>query len=180
MGKGEQDKERSLEKDVFLLTKANSEHIISFWSNFDEKLKSEKIIENFHQLPDLMQRLTVLYADVKKPLFSYRDDILIKQEEKDKIIKTNLDLIEANLEEMVEKSKGEIHSFKKRFREFIKTKPENLGEDNVEENIKLRELKEKLYEIELFNKNETDKKITELKNSVDSIVDKMKEDTKIM
>jgi uncharacterized protein YbcC (UPF0753/DUF2309 family) len=169
-----------LDKDIYALTKANCHYIITFWDNLYEKLVSEKIIENFQQIPELIDRLKVLEADVKKPLYTYRDEILKKQEEKEQIIKSNLDLIEANLEEMGEKSKEEIHSFKKRFREFLKSNPDNFSEENIEKHIKLKELKEKLYEIELFNKVETEKKISDLKGFADNIVDRMREDTKTM
>lgn len=162
------------------MTKANCHYIITFWDNLYEKLVSEKIIENFQQIPELIDRLKVLEADVKKPLYTYRDEILKKQEEKEQIIKSNLDLIEANLEEMVEKSKEEIHNFKKRFREFLKSNPDNFSEESIEKHIRLRELKEKLYEIELFNKVETEKKISDLKGFADNIVDRMREDTKTM
>lgn len=166
--------------DIFELTKANSHHIITFWDDFYKKLVTEDVIQKFQPHKELRDRFTVLEADVKKPLYQYRTEILKKQIQKDEILQTGLALIEANLEEMVEKSKGEIQSFKKRLRAFIKSNPDVLNEDTIEANIKLRELKDKLYEIEQFNKVETAKKIDDLNNKVDTINKKMDDDLKTM
>lgn len=166
--------------DIFELTKANSHYIITFWDDFYKKLVAEDVIQKFQPHKELRDRFTVLESDVKKPLYQYRTEILKKQIQKDEILQAGLDLIEANLEEMVEKSKGEIQSFKKRLRAYIKSNPEVLNEESIESNIKLKELKDKLYEIEQFNKIETARKIEDLNLKVEAINKKMDDDLKLM
>ena len=179
VGKGDSDKERSLEADAYELTKANSKYIITFWAEYFEKcIKDDSIQTAFEQVPQFLEKMKILEAEVRKPLYSYRDEILKLQIEKEAIIKEKIEIIEANLEEIVNKSKGEISEFKKVFKNYFAQSPDTINLENVYNKIKLKELKDKLYEIELFNKKETDKKIEALSKELSEKMENMRTETK--
>lgn len=178
--KADESKDKSFAKFVVELTKANSQYIINFWHILKEKLINEKIYENFRKIIGMEDKLILLENHVFDTLFTYKNEILEKQVVKEQKENHYLREIDANIEEIVQKSKDEIQGFKKRFREYMKNLPENWSMDVIEKNIRLDLLKEKLFEMEVFTKKIVTDMIAEMEGVIEGIVSEMNQKTSSM
>lgn len=178
--KGDESKDKSFTKYIVELTKANSQYIISFWDNLKKKLIEEKIYDSFRKITGMEDKLTLLDNHIYECLMNYKNDILEKQVIKESKENHYLKEIDANIEEIVQKSKDEIQVFKRRFKEYMKIIPDNWTVEIVEKNIKLENLKEKLFEMEIFTKKIVSEMIAEMEGFIENIVSEMNQKTSTM
>lgn len=117
---------------------------------------------------------------VKDALLSYETEILKIQSEKDFIIKKYTKYIDEVQEKFADQSKDLIKDFKNRFKKFISTSPPNITIEEVESQIGLKALKDKLYEIEIWLKQKVADEIKAFYNDIQSSNQKMNDLTNLM
>lgn len=174
--KGDETKDKSFSNYVYELTKANSQYIINFWENLEARFKADDgVYGSFEKIEGMMDEMKLLENNVFEKLNSFREDILIKQVEKDKIEKRYLINIDANIEEIVQKSKDEIQAFKKEFRKIMKNLGDTFNKEITEKELSqmLDALKDKLFEMELFTKKTVTKLIGDMEAEITQIADEM-------
>lgn len=174
--KGDETKDKSFSNYVVELTKANSQYIINFWENLEARFKADDgVYGSFEKIEGMMDEMKLLENNVFEKLNSFREDILIKQVEKDKIEKRYLVNIDANIEEIVQKSKDEIQAFKKEFRKIMKNIGDTFNKEATEKELNqmLDALKDKLFEMELFTKKTVTKLIGDMEAEITQIADEM-------
>lgn len=118
------------------------------------------------KIPGLEERLKLLEKLIEETMTGYKNDIILLQFEKDKIIKQKMKEIDAGQEKFVEQSKGLISEFKRKFKKFIASIPQNITSEEIEKEIGIKSLKDKLYEIEIYVKQKMADSIKEFENSI--------------
>jgi hypothetical protein len=113
-------------------------------------------------------------------LLSYETEILKIQSEKDFIIKKYSKYIDEVQEKFADQSKDLIKDFKNRFKKFISTVPANITIEEVESQIGLKTLKDKLYEIEIWLKQKVADEIKAFNSDIQFSNQKMNDLTNAM
>jgi hypothetical protein len=153
MIKAEEEKV-ALFKRVGHLKRANADSIVGFFKTVEAKFFKE--INNYEKLkrvPKIRDTIKQLEKHIGDTFMLYEKDILELQDEKERKIKLHSKQIDCGLEKFADQSKDLIKNFKHQFKKFTAIVQSALKSDDVE-NITslLRNLKDKLYEIEVYLK----------------------------
>jgi hypothetical protein len=149
------------------LRRANCEQIVGFYRQIEQKFKEEITeLDKLKRIPRVKSTLLALEKHVKDALLSYETEILKYQFEKDFIVKKYLKYIDEVQEKFADQSKLLIREFKNRFKKFIANVPPNITIEEVENQIGLRSMKDKLYEIEIWLKQKGADEIKAFYNDV--------------
>jgi hypothetical protein len=166
----DEEKEKAIMKEHADLRHANAEAVIDFYKQIEKKIKDDTSStdgwEKMRNIPGLEDKLRLLEKLIEETLTSFKNDIIILQIEKDKIIKQRTKEIEAGQEKFVEQSKGLISDFKRIFKKFIVNIPASISGDEIENEIGLKALKDKLYEIEIYVKQKMAEMLKEFEGAV--------------
>ncbi len=151
--KMDEEKDKALAKMKSDLINANAEQVLDFYKNMDAKIADETNKERLRKLPGFDDKMKMLEKFIEEHLNTFKKDILLSQEQKDQIIKTYEKKFEFGKEKYVEQSKNLIFEFKRKFKKFCLNIPFNINFEDLEKEIGLITLKEKLYEIEAHLKS---------------------------
>jgi hypothetical protein len=121
-----------------------------------------------------------LEKHVKDALLGYETEILKFQSEKDFIIKKFSKYIDEVQEKFADQSKDLIKEFKNCFKKFVANIPPNVTIEEVENQIGLKALKDKLYEIEIWLKQKVADEIKAFYNDIQFNNQKMNDLTNSM
>lgn len=145
----EEEKEKAAFKLASDLKHANAEAVLEFYKNIDQKIYDDTNgKEKLKKLPGFDDKMKLFEKHIEECLNSFKKEIIQTQEEKDKIIKDFEAYVENGQEKFVEICKKQINEFKKRFKKYVSNIPLNFNADDIEKEIGLKALKDKLYEIE--------------------------------
>jgi len=151
----DEEKQQQIAKAYQELKHANSEAVLDFWQHVEKKIHSDISVQGGWQklkkIPGLEDKLLLVEKLVEEILTPFKKEILIKQDEKDKLIKRKNKEIIMGHEKFVEMSKSLISNFKREFKKkTLGIKPENIFKEKIESEIK--SLISKLLEIEITEK----------------------------
>lgn len=130
------------------LKHANAEAVLDFFKSIDQKITEDTNRERLRKLPQFEQKMKDFEKSIEENLNSFKKDIIEEQEKKDLIIKAYEEKFEFKQEKYVEDCKLLINEFKKKFKKYCANIPVGKGDEDILNEIGLKTLKDKLYEIE--------------------------------
>lgn len=144
----DEEKEKNLIKMTADLKHANAEAVLDFFRSIDQKITEDTNRERLRKLPQFEQKMKDFEKQIEENLNSFKKDIIEEQEKKDLIIKAYEEKFEFKQDKYVEECKLLVDDFKKKFKKYCANIPGGKGDEDILNEIGLKILKDKLYEIE--------------------------------
>ncbi len=145
----DEEKEKAAAKMAADLKHANAEVVLDFYKNIDQKIDEEtNKKEKIKRLAGFDDKMRQFEKHIEENLNIFKKEIIQAQEEKDQVIKVYEAKFDFGQEKYVEECKKLINEFKKKFKAFCANIQPTINSDEIEKEIGLKNLKDKLYEIE--------------------------------